>query len=69
MIKNVKKKARVQHLPDSCLHTSLEWRESSEKIKYIQSLQLMKATLLPNGSIFFSSIFTGLFLLQRCLQM
>ena len=34
MIKNVKKKGRVQHLPYSCLQTSLEWREPREKMKY-----------------------------------
>ena len=34
MIKNVKKKGRVQHLPDSYLWTLPEWRESGENIKY-----------------------------------
>jgi hypothetical protein len=36
MIKNVRKKGRVQHVPDSRLRTSLEWREPGEKIKYIE---------------------------------
>jgi hypothetical protein len=31
---SVKKKGRVQHIPDSCLYTLLEQRETSEKIKY-----------------------------------
>ena len=30
---NVKKKGRVQHLPDSRLWTSSQWREPTEKIK------------------------------------
>ena len=34
MTKNVKKKGRVWHLPDSCLYTSLEQKEPSEKMKY-----------------------------------
>ena len=33
MIRNVKKKGRVCPLPDSCLYTSFEWRESGETIK------------------------------------
>ena len=36
--KNVKKKGRVQHLPDSC-QTSQEQREPGEKIKYKELLE------------------------------
>ena len=36
MIKNFKKKGRMLHIPDSHLYTSLEQRESGEKIKYIE---------------------------------
>jgi hypothetical protein len=63
MIKNVKKKGRVQQLPDSHLYTLLEQRESGEKIKYELSanivayiisrrLQLMKATVLAESSLY-----------------
>ena len=60
MIKNVKKKGRELHLPDSHLLTSLERREPGEKMKYKElsvntvafiscrhslHLQLMKATV------------------------
>ena len=34
VIKNVKKKGRVQHQPDSRLQTLLEQKEPSEKMKY-----------------------------------
>ena len=34
MRKKVKKKGRVQHLPDSCLQTSLEQKEPGKKMKY-----------------------------------
>ena len=37
MIKNVKKKGRVQHLPGSCLKTSLEQREPGAKMKYMST--------------------------------
>ena len=36
MIKNVKKKGIVQHLPDSLLNISLEQKEPGEKIKYME---------------------------------
>ena len=65
MIKNVKKKGRMQHLPDSCLQILPEWREPSENLKHIEllantvtfisciRLQLMKATVLAESSIFY----------------
>ena len=34
MLKNFKKKGRVQHLPDSSLYTSLEQRVPGENMKY-----------------------------------
>ena len=69
MIKNVKKKGRVRHLPDSHLQKSPKRRESGEKIKYKIGLsvnavafigcrcrlclQLMKATVLAESSILY----------------
>ena len=42
----------MRRLPDSRLWTSLERTESGEKIKYVD-LQLMKATVLAESSIYF----------------
>ena len=47
MIKNVKKKGRVQHLPDSCLWKSLEQKEPSEMMKYKELL----ANTVPSSAV------------------
>ena len=68
MIKNIKKKGRVRHLPDLCLWTSLKQREPGEKMKELSDNtgfhQLMKGTVSAKSSTLYF-IFS---LLQRCLQ-
>ena len=59
-IKNVQKKGRVWHLPDSCLETSLEQRELGEKMKYTELSANTDWKLLT------FHLFTGLSLLQWC---
>ena len=49
MIKNVKKKGRVRHLPDSRLYTSLEQKEPGEKIIYQPTLWLSSAVDVSTG--------------------
>jgi hypothetical protein len=44
---SAKKNGIVWHLPDSCLQTSLEWREPSEKVKYVElSINTVVVSLL-----------------------